>query len=408
LDDPDTAVGLARRGPDQLVLIAGGGIGGLATALALAQRGIASHVFERRPAFSEDGAGIQIGPNGTKILAELGAADLLRSSAATPDALRILDATTGRELARLPLGRWIAERHGAPYWVAHRQDLHAALVARVRAEPLVQISLGAEISAGKSDDAFALASTPDGRGWSGDALIAADGLWSGLRASLFGARGLRFTGKCAARAVLPIDAVPDRLHRTEVHLWLAPGAHIVHYPVRAGHEVAIVAIFDDAQATENWSTPADPSWVRDRTAKFPRALRELLAQPDTWRKWSLYALDARPPYARGRAALLGDAAHPVFPFLAQGGVLALEDAVVIADCLARSPGDVPRALAEYQRQRRARVARVTRASRLNGQIYHLSGLFAQLRNATLGALPAERLMARYDWLYGWESPVTAN
>lgn len=403
-DDPDTAVSLARRGPDKLVLIAGGGIGGLATALALARRGIASHVFERRPAFSEDGAGIQIGPNGTKILAELGAADLLRSSAATPDAIRILDTTTGRELARLPLGRWIAERHGSPYWVAHRQDLHAALVARVRAEPLIEISLGTEITAGQSGDHVATASAMDGRTWSADALIAADGLWSGLRTSLFGARELRFAGKCAARAVVPIDAVPDRLHRTEVHLWLAPGAHIVHYPVRAGHEVAIVAIFDDSQATQSWSTPADPSWVRERAAKFPAALRDLLAQPETWRKWSLYALHSRPPYARGHAALLGDAAHPVFPFLAQGGVLALEDAVVIADCLARSPGDVARALAEYQRRRRARVARVTRASRLNGKIYHLSGLLASLRNQALGALPAESLMARYDWLYGWTLP----
>jgi salicylate hydroxylase len=332
----------------------------------------------------------------------------LRASAATPDAIRILDATSGRELARLPLGRWIAERHGAPYWVAHRQDLHAALVARVRAEPLVQISLGTEISAGTSDSHAATASTPDGRTWSADALIAADGLWSGLRASLFGSRELRFTGKCAARAVLPIDAVPDRLHRTEVHLWLAPGAHIVHYPVRAGHEVAIVAIFDDPHATENWSTPADPGWVRSRAAKFPPALRELLAQPETWRKWSLYALPSRPPYARERAALLGDAAHPVFPFLAQGGVLALEDAVVIADCLANRSGDVAGALREYERRRRARVAQVTRASRLNGRIYHLAGLFASLRNRTLGVLPAERLMARYDWLYGWTPPLTTS
>lgn len=402
LNNPDPAAHPARRGPDKLVLIAGGGIGGLATALALAQRGIASHVFERRPAFSEDGAGIQIGPNGTKILAELGAADLLRSRVATPDAIRVLDATSGRELARLPLGRWIATRHGAPYWVAHRQDLHAALVARARAEPLVQISLAADISAGKTDDRAARATTPDGRGWSGDALIAADGLWSGLRTSLFGARDLRFTGKCAARAVVPIDAVPNGLHRTEVHLWLAPGAHIVHYPVRAGHEVAVVAIFDDPQAIQNWSTPADPSWVRSRATGFPAALRELLAQPEAWRKWSLYALPRRPPYARGRTALLGDAAHPVFPFLAQGGVLALEDAVVIADCLAQS-NDIPRALLEYQRRRRARVAHVTRASRLNGRVYHLSGLLATLRNRALGVLPGEQLMARYDWLYGWSS-----
>jgi salicylate hydroxylase len=408
LNDPRAAPLHARRGPDTLVLIAGGGIGGLATALALAQRGIASHVFERRSAFAEDGAGIQIGPNGTKILAALGAADLVRSRAAAPDAIRILDATTGRELARLPLGRWIAERHGSPYWVAHRQDLHAALVARARAEPLIEVSLGAPISAARSDPLSMTASTEDGRSWDGDALIAADGLWSGLRTSLFASKGLRFAGKCAVRAVVPIDAVPDRLHRTEVHLWLAPGAHVVHYPVRAGHEVAIVAIFDDPNETSDWSTPVDITWVARRVTNFPPALRALLAQPETWRKWSLYALRARQRYTQGRTALLGDAAHPVLPFLAQGGVLALEDAVVIADCLARNPGDVPRALRDYERLRRTRVAAVTRASRFNGQIYHLSGLFASLRNRALATLPAERLMARYDWLYGWEGPVTES
>jgi salicylate hydroxylase len=405
LDDPGPAVGLARRKPDELVLIAGGGIGGLATALALAQHGIASHVFERRPAFAEDGAGIQIGPNGTKILASLGAADLLRSAAATPDAIRILDATSGRELVRLPLGRWIAARHGAPYWVAHRRDLHAALVARVRAEPLIEISLAAPISTTKSDAGSITARTEDGRSWTADAFIAADGLWSGLRTSLFRSRGLRYAGKCAVRAVVPIDAVPDGLHRTEVHLWLAPGAHVVHYPVRAGHEVAIVAIFDDPNETSDWSTPVAPQWVAHRATKFPARLRELLAQPETWRKWSLYTLRGRQRYTQGRAALLGDAAHPVLPFLAQGGVLALEDAVVIADCLARNPGDVRRALREYERRRRARVAQVTRASRFNGQIYHLAGILASLRNQALGTLPAERLMARYDWLYGWEGPL---
>jgi len=207
-ENAEAALARARLGPPGPVLVAGGGIGGLATALALARYGIASHVLERRPAFHEDGAGIQIGPNGTRILRRLGVADTLRPHVGVPEALRVRDGRTGAELARLPLGRWIAMRHGAPYWVAHRKDLHSALLQTARAEPLIALSMGFDASEVASDAGHVAVAAENGQAWSGKALIAADGIWSPLRQLLFDAAAPKFCGKSAARSVVPVDELP--------------------------------------------------------------------------------------------------------------------------------------------------------------------------------------------------------
>lgn len=390
------------------VLIAGGGIGGIATALALARRGIASTVLERRLIFGEDGAGIQIGPNGTRIIDALGAGAFLKARVTAPDGLRILDSTTARPLASFPLGRWIAERHGAPYWVAHRRDLHNALLSTAERESLIKIRMGFDVVAVNEEHGGVTATSANADECRGDVLIAADGAWSLLRSRAFLGAPPAYTGKCAVRVVLPIEDVPEALHRTEVHLWLGPDVHVVHYPVRAGHAVALVAVFEDRQVVQDWSTSCDVAWVSGRTSGFAPLLRELLARPGQWRRWSLMTLRRRPRFAVGRLALLGDAAHPVLPFLAQGGVMALEDAVVIADALASDPGNPVRALASYERMRRARVHRVARASRMNGRIYHLGGLPAQARNLALARIPPDRFMRRFDWLYGWTPPPSGD
>lgn len=402
-ENAEAALAKTRGGKPGPVLVVGAGIGGLATALALARRGIASHVLERRPAFDEEGAGIQIGPNGTRILRSLGVADTLRPHVGIPEALSVRDGRAGTELARFPLGRWMAMRHGAPYWVAHRKDLHAALLQAARAEPHIDLSMGFDASEVAFDDRNVAVASEAGQSWSGKALIAADGIWSPLRTLLFDATKPHFSGKSAVRSVVPIEKLPADFHRNETTIWLFGDAHVVHYPVSGGSELAIIVVLGDQRDTSDWSAPVLPTWVRQNMPECAAPLQELILAASTWKRWALHTLPTPKQWARGPIALLGDAAHPVLPFFAQGAVMALEDAAVLAAALARNPAEIPDALRTYERQRRPRVVRVARASQHNGQIYHLSGPAALARNFVLRHVPGPLMMARYDWLYGWRA-----
>jgi salicylate hydroxylase len=400
-ENAEAALARARKGRVEPVLIAGGGIGGLATALALAQRGIPSHVLERRAAFNEEGAGIQLGPNATRILRRLGVADALRPHVGIPEAITVRDGTSGRLLASLPLGRWIAMRYGAPYWVASRSDLHAALVEAVRADPLIALSMGYNVAEVAMDAEQVAVANVFGQAWTGKALIAADGMWSTIRERCFPATEPRFIGKSAARTVLGLHEAPPEFHKPETGLWLFPDAHVVHYPVAAGADLAIVVIADDEHDDDDWSAPVHPAWVQQRLPECPESLSDLIGQAQSWRRWALHTLPPQRHWTRGLAALLGDAAHPILPFLAQGGAMALEDAVVLADAMYVSGGEVSGAFKAYETRRRSRVARVADASQKNGRAYHHAGTLASLRNLVLRTVPAQRLIARYDWLYGW-------
>jgi salicylate hydroxylase len=384
-------------------VIAGGGIGGLAAALALAKIGIAARVCERRAEFPEEGAGIQIGPNGTRILGDLGVAELLRDRVAVPDALSVRDGKTARELTRLPLGAWIAERHGAPYWTAHRRDLHAALRARAEAEPLVTLTTGCEIVSFEDDGDGVRAIAASGEALSASLLVAADGLWSGLRGQIAGAEGMapKPVGKSAFRTVVAAAHLPAELTPNAVHIWLAPGAHVVHYPVNAGRDIALVVIADDSARDIGWDAAASAATVEERLPDLARPLQSLIAEAAGWRRWSLHDMAPLPRWTTGRAVLLGDAAHPALPFLAQGAVMALEDAAALAAELANSPGGVAVALAAYAEARQPRVAKVAEASRRNGRIYHMAGSAALARDIAMKALPPHRVMGGFDWLYGW-------
>lgn len=386
---------------DRPVLIAGGGIGGLSLAIALARNGIGCRVLERRSGFEEAGAGIQLGPNAVGALTRLGVAARLEPSAGKPEWLRVHDGGSGRVLADLPLGRWIKERHGYPYWVAHRADLHAALLETARSLPLVEITSGCEVVSFRSAGKTVQASAADGSLHEAAVLVGADGIWSAVRRQLWPGAKLSYSGKTAARAVIERSIAPARFGDMVTGVWLSPGGHVVHYPVRGGAKIALVAILKEDWPGEGWGLPVDRSTLLRRLAPFSSSLTEFLALAEEWRRWPLYDPAPLDRWSQGPVTLLGDAAHPVLPFLAQGGALAIEDAESLATALRSWPSDAAQAIARYERARRPRAVRIQNASRRNGQIYHLPKPASLVRDLMLKTLPGSRTIALYDWIYGW-------
>jgi salicylate hydroxylase len=386
------------------VLIAGAGIGGLTAALAIARQGLRVTVYDQAERLEEAGAGVQLSPNATRVLIALGLADRIAPAIVVPTALRLRAGDSGSDIAIMPLAA--KERYGAPYWVVHRADLQAALLAAVESDERITLKLGARIDGFILGPHGVTAKISSGEGASeerGRALIGADGLWSRLRESLGARTAARFAGRTAWRAVTPAAGLPEPFRAPQVHLWFGPGGHLVHYPIRAGAAVNIVAITSDDWESTLWSTAADHTEVFTR---FPRRLwaaelRELLAAPERWQKWALYDRAPSVNWGTGPVTLLGDAAHPMLPFLAQGAAMAIEDAAVLAEALARSPDDAAAALRDYERQRQKRTARVQRASRRNDFIYHLGGPLARVRDAAIGVLGGPRLLAQFDWIYRW-------
>jgi salicylate hydroxylase len=387
------------------VLIAGGGIAGLATALALAQRGIPSRVLEQRERFSEAGAGIQIGPNGARVLSALGVTPYLAAYVSLPEEIIVHQGASGRILARMPLGAWIEERHGAPYWVVHRRDLQAALLACAQSTAGITVETGFAVADVMDRGDQVTVRNAAGTTMGGPVLIGADGIRSRVRAALAANVELRFSGKAASRALLSPEAATLLGNPMSVGVWLAPGAHVVHYPVQGGAQIAVVAIVPDDRMTDDWAAPNDWAALAPHLAGFAPELHKALMTAPEWRRWALFEADPLAHLAKGRIALIGDAAHPVLPFLAQGGVMALEDAVVLADALAAHPEDPAGALKAYEAARQPRVNAIVATSRQNGRIFHLAGPAAIARNVALAAVPATRLMARYDWVYCWRPPA---
>jgi salicylate hydroxylase len=385
------------------IIIAGAGIGGLTAALAVARAGYRVVVLEQAKRLEEAGAGIQLSPNATRILSDLGLAERLRPQAVAPEAIEIR-AASGRAIQRIPLGETAERRYGAPYWVIHRADLQAALVAAVGEMPDITLKLGT-----RAED-FALHQhglTVQTRGTQaldeqGLALIGADGVWSSLRSPM-GDRSLPvFAHRTAWRAILPAARLTEEFRAPVTGLWLGRDAHLVHYPIKAGQMVNIVAIIRDDWNESGWSAPGKPGDLAPRFAGFAAEARTLLAMPERWQKWALFDRAPSLPRRKGPVTLIGDAAHPMLPFLAQGGAMGIEDAAVLAQCLAHAGEDIARALRRYERTRRRRVARVQREARRNSWRYHLAGPLGFARNAVLGAMSGEKLLARYDWLYGWK------
>jgi salicylate hydroxylase len=389
------------------ILIAGGGIGGLALALALARRGRRSTVLERQETSSAAGAGIQLGPNAVRALQSLGVAGALQRWVGTPEAIEVHAGASGRRLARLPLGSWIAARHGAPYWVAHRRDLHGVLAAAAGTDPLIEIRTGFEAASVAQTPAEVVVTGKASDRLSASLLVGADGLWSAVRPSVIPDCMPRPAGATATRTVIR-SAHAGPLAEPAVGLWLSAEAHVVHYPVRGGSEIAVVVIAREpgARAGRGWDSHADAERLQRRLAPFHASLREVLTPPTAawpWREWTLHTLAPLPTWVGGRIVLLGDAAHPMLPYLAQGGAVALEDAVTLAHCLATAADPVA-ALGRFETLRAARARRVQAASLRQGRIYHLVPPLSWVRDTALALTPGPWLMAGYDWLYAWRPP----
>ena len=381
------------------VLIAGGGIGGLSTAIALGRRGIPSTVMERSSFADQTGAGIQLGPNATSVLRDLGVLDRIKNRLFRPESVVIFDAVSGERLASMPLGGTIEKAYGAPYLTLHRADLHAGLIAACRT--LWNIELLEHIPAtgvGSYDDRIVV--TSEGRkSREGSCLVAADGLWSEVRQRIAPGSSLRYAGATAWRALQPRLSTAAPFDAPNVGLWLGPRAHLVHYPVLGGAALNIVVIVENDEAPKDLAAEANPGPLLARLEGWAKPVRDLAAEARSWRCWPLYRLSSLRKWHDGRILLIGDAAHPVLPYLAQGAALAIEDAAVVAEHFARHRGEPHLAFRDYEAARRRRTADVQRLARLYGWAYHWRGPLAAMRNTLLKRSSPQRLLERLAWLY---------
>jgi len=391
---------MPKRG--ERVLIAGGGIGGLAASIALGRRGIATEILERSHFTEETGAGIQLGPNATRALAALGVLGVIEPHAFRPEAISIYDGISGRKLASVPLGKHAEQSYGAPYLTLHRADLHAGLRAVAQSLAPAVLRPGFELTAVDAQGGDVVARAVDGSEAKGASLIGADGLWSTVRPLIMPEASLRFTGATAWRALLPRGSLPSPFDAPVIGLWLGPRAHIVHYPVRGGRDLNIVAVTEGGAELQGWNQTGSAETLLAGFTRWTKDSKSLLERATGWRSWSLYRLTGLRRFSEGRIALLGDAAHPVLPYLAQGAALAIEDAVTLAACIEAWPGDPPAAFRRYEGLRRPRVARVQRLSRRFGWLYHLRGPLRPARNLILERRSEERALQRFDWLYRHE------
>ena len=387
------------------MLIVGGGIGGLATALAAARASLPVRLLEQATAFAEVGAGVQLGPNVVRVLESWGLGEALRSAAAFPERLEVRNALTAQLLGVLPLGARTVARYGAGYATVARADLHGVLLQAVQA-----LGVPLQLSTTLTD----LQQVPDGvqlhtafgQSYSTPVLVGADGLWSRVRQSLFPGAQPRATGHLAYRALVKQSALPEMARSQVVTAWLGPKFHVVQYPVRGGEWLNVVVIVQGQVAGDptSWDHSANAEEVRARLAYAQAPLLDLIHAIDNWRLWPLYD---RPPMtsaaqqAQGRIALLGDAAHPMRPYLAQGAGMAIEDAQQLVASLQRHTGDVNAALAHYAQVRWQRNARVQARALRNGEIFHMQGPLRLGRDVSLKLLGAQLL--DMPWLYGYQA-----
>jgi len=383
------------------ILIAGGGIGGLSAALGLAQKGFAVVVMEKAAQLGEIGAGIQIGPNAFHAFDYLGVGDQARAQAVYIDMLRLMDAMTGEEIIHIPLDEPFRKRFGNPYAVVHRGDLHGVLLKACQENERIDLRVNSEVLDYDQDGATVTAKVASGEKVVGRALIGADGLRSNIRQRVVGDGEPRVSGHSTYRSVIPTESMPEDLRWNAATLWAGPKCHIVHYPLSGWKVFNLVVTYHNEAPEPVAGMPVPIEEVRRGFSHVTERARKIIEHGTDWKLWVLCDREPVDTWVDGRVALLGDAAHPMMQYYAQGACMAMEDAVCLSHMMEHSGGDIESALVQYQNQRFVRTGRVQIGSRAIGDhVYHPAGVHAAVRNQIMQSLTTEDYYDRLEWLYG--------
>ncbi|MGH3915695.1 MAG: FAD-dependent monooxygenase [Pseudonocardiaceae bacterium] len=384
------------------IVVAGGGIGGLATALAVVRHGHRAVVAESAERFAELGAGIQLAPNGLHALDALGVGDLVRARAVHMDELRLMDGVTGEHVTSLELTARYRNRFASPYVVVRRAELHRALLDSCRADRAIRLVAGFRVAGYEQDTRSATILGTDERRLHGDVVVGADGVHSAVRRQLVADGEPRVSGITVYRTVIGMERVPEALRfPRSVVWWTGPGCHLVHYPIEGGRRLNLAASRDDGRVDVVAGAPAGHRHVLHAMAGIRGTGRRLLELGSDWRSWTLIDRDPVTRWTDGRAVLLGDAAHPMLHYAAQGACQALEDAVVLGAQLAPSAeGTLPERLARYARLRADRTARIQLLARASTRLWHPGQGQARTRNALLSAMSPDELHDYVAWMHG--------
>ena len=382
------------------VLVAGGGIGGLAAALALVRRGFDVEVLEQSPQIGEIGAGIQLGPNAFAAFDALGVGEKARGRAVYTDCMVMHDAIDETLVGRIPTGEAFRARFGNPYAVIHRVDVHQSLLEGARETGRVAFRTSCRVERVEQDADGVTVHDQRGEARRGIALIGADGVKSVVRQQYVGDPA-RVTGHVVYRAVVDRQDFPANLQWNAASIWVGPNCHLVHYPLRGGEQYNVVVTFHSREQEEWGVREGSKEEVQSYFQDICPKARQLIELPRSWKRWATADRDPIGRWTFGRVTLLGDAAHPTTQYMAQGACMAMEDAVTLGEALRVHGNDWDRALELYQRSRIPRTARIVLSSREMGRIYHAKGVERLVRNDLWKGRTPERFYDALEWLYGW-------
>ncbi len=386
--------------PQYQIIVVGGGIGGLAAALALVRQGFNVEVLEQAPEIGEIGAGIQLGPNAFHAFDALGVGERARARAVYTDELIMHDALDETLVGRIPTGEAFRKRFGNPYAVIHRVDIHSSLLEGAVETGRISFQTSTRIERVEQDDNGVVAWDQNGKAHRGLALIGADGGKSVVRAQYVGDPP-RVTGHVVYRAVVDKKDFPTDLQWNAASIWVGPNCHLVHYPLRGGEQYNVVVTFHSRQKEEWGVTDGSKEEVQSYFTDVCPKARQLIDLPKSWRRWATADREPIDTWTFGRVTLLGDAAHPTTQYMAQGACMALEDAVTLGEALRVNQNDIRKALVQYQNCRATRTARIVLSGREMGRIYHAKGMERKIRNSWWQGRAPERYYDAMEWLYGW-------